>query len=110
MAALPPPEGMTEDDYDAIHAAVVETVRGRWFLTEFQRRTRIEEVQQMLAAIGRLEAIVTGSRAALPPPAGEGAPHTRLLTQRAGEISGHLAEIIEKLRATGADAYLCDDL
>ncbi len=109
MAALTPPEGMTEDDYDAIHAAVVETVRGRWFLTEFQRRGRLEEVQQMLAAIGRLEAIVTTGRAAMPS-AGEAAPHTRLLTQRVDEISTHLADIIEELRASGADAYLCDDL
>ncbi len=110
MAALPPPEGMTEEDYDAIHAAVVETVRGRWFLAEFSRRNRVDEVQDMLAAIGRLEAIVTGSRAALPPPAGEASPHLRLLNQRADEISTHLADIIDELRATGVDAYLCDDL
>jgi hypothetical protein len=108
MATIPPPEGMTEEDYDAIHAAVVETVRGRWFLAEYARRNRVEEVQEMLAAIGRLETIVTGQRA-LPPPV-DAAPHTRLLAQRADEIATRLGDIIEDLRESGADAYLCDDL
>jgi hypothetical protein len=108
MAALPPPEGMTEDDYDQIHAAVVETVRGRWFLAEYARRGRVEEVQEMLAAIGRLETAVTGQRT-LPPPV-ETAPHARLLVQRADEIATRLAGLVEDLRDSGADAYLCDDL
>lgn len=107
MAAIPPPEGLTEEDYDAIHAAVVETVRGRWFLTEYARRNRVEEVQEMLAAIGRLETVVISQRA-LPPP--DVSPHLRLLTQRADEIATRLADIIEELRESGADAYLCDDL
>ncbi|WP_020176806.1 hypothetical protein [Methyloferula stellata] len=107
MVATPPPEGMTEEDYDAIHAAVVETVRGRWFLTEYARRNRVEEVQEMLAAIGRLETVVISQRA-LPPP--DVSPHLRLLTQRADEIATRLADIIEELRESGADAYLCDDL
>jgi hypothetical protein len=108
MAALPPPEGMTEEDYDSIHAAVVETVRGRWFLSEYARRSRVDEVQDMLSAIGRLEKIVTATRAPSPPI--EVSPHMRLLAQRAGEIALRLSEIAEDLRATGADPYLCDDL
>jgi hypothetical protein len=107
MVATPTPEGMTEEDYDAIHAAVVETVRGRWFLTEYARRNRVEEVQEMLAAIGRLETVVISQRA-LPPP--DVSPHLRLLTQRADEIATRLGDIIEELRESGADAYLCDDL
>ncbi len=108
MAALPPPEGMTEDDYDQIHAAVVETVRGRWFLAEYARRGRVDEVQDMLAAIGRLETVVTSQRA-LPSPS-ETAPHARLVAQRADEIATRLAALVEDLRDSGADAYLCDDL
>jgi len=107
MAALPPPEGMTEEDYDSIHAAVVETVRGRWFLAEYARRSRVEEVQEMLAAIGRLEKAVTGTKA-LPPP--DVSPHLRLLTQRAEEIAARLSGIVGDLRESGADPYLCDDL
>jgi hypothetical protein len=108
MAATPPPEGMTEEDYDAIHAAVLETVRGRWFLTEYARRNRVEEVQEMLTAIGRLETVVTSQRA-MPLP-GDAAPHLRLLTQRADEIAKRLGDLIEDLRDSGADGYLCDEL
>lgn len=115
MAGLPPPEGMTEDDYDAIHAAVVETVRGRWFLSEFARRSRVDEVREMLTAIGRLEAAVIGQgaamgqRAASPQPL-DTPPHMRLLIQRADEIAGRLTGAIEDLRVSGADDYLCDEL
>ena len=35
--APPPP---TEADYEAIAAAVMETLRGRWFLAEFAKRNR----------------------------------------------------------------------
>jgi hypothetical protein len=107
MAALPPPEGMTEEDYDSIHAAVVETVRGRWFLAEYARRSRVDEVREMLDAISRLETVVTSSRA-LPP--GDASPHLRLVAQRASEIAASLAAITEDLRESGADPYLCDDL
>jgi hypothetical protein len=109
MTSFPPPEGMSEDDYDSIHAAVVETVRGRWFLAEYARRSRVEEVQEMLAAIGRLETVVLTTRA-LPPPQSDMPPHLRLLTQRVEEIAGRLASITEDLRESGADPYLCDDL
>jgi hypothetical protein len=107
MTAIPPPEGMTEEDYDSIHEAVVETVRGRWFLAEYARRSRVDEVKEMLAAIGRLEKAVTADRA-LPPP--DVSPHLRLLAQRADEIATRLLEIADDLRESGADPYLCDDL
>ena len=32
---------LSEDDYAAIEAAVMETARGRWFLAEFARRLRL---------------------------------------------------------------------
>lgn len=108
MAGETPPEGMTEDDYDQIHAAVVETVRGRWFLDEFARRARVGEVQEMLTAIGRLESIVTGQRG-LGGPA-DSSPHLRLFAQRAEEIAGRLAGLLEDLRLSGAEDYLCDEL
>jgi hypothetical protein len=107
MAAFPPPEGMTEEDYDSIHAAVVETVRGRWFLAEYARRSRVDEVQEMLDAIGRLEKVVTSNKA-LPPP--DLSPHLRLLAQRAEEIATRLFSIADDLRESGSDPYLCDDL
>jgi hypothetical protein len=44
-----------EGDYDTICAAVMETVRGRWFLTEFSRRNRHADTQLVLAALDRIE-------------------------------------------------------
>jgi len=107
MAGNPLPEGMTEEDYEAIYAAVVETVRGRWFLDEFARRARMGEMEQVLSAIGRLESTVLAQR---PLPAPETAPHARLFAQRADEIASRLAQIAEDLRLRGADERLCEDL
>src|SRR5215475_9068056 len=50
-SATPPPTGA---DYDAIFAAVMETVRGRWFLTEYAKRNRNADTALILAAIERV--------------------------------------------------------
>jgi len=49
---------LSETDYEAIEAAVMETARGRWFMAEFARRNRQADTQQLLGAIGRIERIV----------------------------------------------------
>lgn len=49
---------MTPQDYDAIEGAVMETVRGRWFLMEFARRNRACELGQMRDALVKLERTV----------------------------------------------------
>jgi hypothetical protein len=43
------------DDYDSIHATVMETARGRWFLDEYARRNRNADTRLLLAAVRRLE-------------------------------------------------------
>ena len=47
-----------DSDYDSIHAAVMETVRGRWFLSEYARRNRQADTDVLLKAIGRIESFV----------------------------------------------------
>lgn len=47
-----------DSDYDSIHAAVLETVRGRWFLSEYARRNRHADTDVLLKAIGRIESFV----------------------------------------------------
>jgi hypothetical protein len=42
-------------DYEEIEEAVMETARGRWFLTEFARRQRGSDTKLLLDAIRRLE-------------------------------------------------------
>ncbi|MGI9414298.1 MAG: hypothetical protein ACR2PM_11550 [Hyphomicrobiales bacterium] len=46
---------LSEADYDAIEEAVLETSRGRWFLTEYARRNRNADTTLLLDAIGKLE-------------------------------------------------------
>jgi hypothetical protein len=52
----------SEADYDAICAAVMETVRGRWFLTEYSRRNRHADTELVLGAINRIETTLRGDR------------------------------------------------
>ena len=52
----PPPS--VDSDYDSIHAAVMETVRGRWFLAEYARRNRSADTDVLLKAIGRIESFI----------------------------------------------------
>jgi hypothetical protein len=51
---------LAEADYDEIHAALRQTERGRWFLTEYARRNRNADTEILLQAIARIEAAVRG--------------------------------------------------
>jgi len=62
-SASPPPTGA---DYDAIFAAVMETVRGRWFLTEYAKRNRNADTALILAAIERVASSLGDKRPAAP--------------------------------------------
>lgn len=99
------PEGMSEEDYEAIEAAVMETVRGRWFLAEFARRSHIAEMRQMLDAVARLEQVVTINQAAAPAD-----PSIRLLVSRLKEVSQRLGVTVEEMRAAGVEEDYCEDI
>ncbi|MEI2383830.1 protein phosphatase CheZ [Breoghania sp. JC706] len=58
MAAVSPPSLMREEDYEAIESAVMETTRGRWFLSEYARRNRSADTNILLDAIGKLEGMM----------------------------------------------------
>src|SRR5215831_689356 len=62
MANLPVPAPISEADYEAIEGAVMETVRGRWFLAEYARRNRHADTTMLLAALDRIEAVLGGER------------------------------------------------
>ncbi|MEM6712107.1 MAG: hypothetical protein AAF590_07470 [Pseudomonadota bacterium] len=59
------PRGISDEDYDAIASAVMETERGRWFLAEYAKRNRVADTQVVLTALERLEARL-GSTATAP--------------------------------------------
>lgn len=43
------------EDFDAVHAGMMETTRGRWFLHEYSRRYRNADTTLLLTAIKRME-------------------------------------------------------
>jgi hypothetical protein len=61
LAGLPDEAG-----YDAVHAALMATERGRRFLTEFADRNRHADTTAIVSAIARIEATLRGDG---PPPA-----------------------------------------
>jgi chemotaxis regulatin CheY-phosphate phosphatase CheZ len=52
------------EDYDAIEAAVMETRRGRWFLTEYARRNRNSDTDAVLTSLERIERTIRRERSA----------------------------------------------
>src|SRR3954471_2834201 len=62
MANLPVPAPISEADYEAIEASVIETARGRWFLAEYARRNRNADTTMLLKALDRIEAAMRGER------------------------------------------------
>jgi hypothetical protein len=95
---------MSEADYETIEAAVMETVRGRWFLAEFARRSRVDEMRQMLDAIGKLEHVVREQQGA---PAD---PSIRLLVQRLKEVARGLERTGAEMRQQGLDERFCVEI
>ena len=49
-----------EADYDAVHAALMATERGRRFLTEYADRNRHADTTAIVSAIARIEATLRG--------------------------------------------------
>lgn len=64
---LHPPADISDADFDAIEAAVMESARGRWFLVEYARRNRNADTQLLLAALARLEEAMGARGEAAPP-------------------------------------------
>ena len=96
-----PPPGLTEDDFEAIEDAVMETARGRWFLREFARRARAADTGRLLEALQRIERVISGQSAI---PGGFGPEdHALALDERRQRF----AEIAWTLRERGYDGAIC---
>lgn len=61
MSKISPPAPFHISDYEAIETALLESTRGRWFLSEFSRRNRTADTQMLLDAITKLESAVIRS-------------------------------------------------
>src|SRR5476649_171405 len=52
----------SEEDYDAISEAFMETSRGRWFLGEYAKRNRNADTSMVLDAVARIEENLAAQR------------------------------------------------
>src|SRR5260370_744720 len=52
----------SEQDYDAISEAFMETSRGRWFLGEYAKRNRNADTRMVLDAVARIEESLAAQR------------------------------------------------
>jgi hypothetical protein len=120
----------SEQDYDAISEAFMETSRGRWFLGEYAKRNRNADTRMVLDAVARIEENLAAQRQ--PAPENDGlAEALAAIRQTLDEartaasaaldslaLEEHLApvrkgarvirEIAWRLREIGADARICD--
>ena len=69
---------VSDDDFDAIEAAIMETARGRWFLSEYARRHRHADTLMLLTAINSLGESLKDQAATLPSRRGPYLVDTRL--------------------------------
>ena len=124
-AALP-----SEQDYEAISEAFMETSRGRWFLGEYAKRNRNADTRMVLDAVARIEENLAAQRQ--PAPENDGLAEALAAIRRAVDearaaasaaldslaLEEHLAparkgarvirEIAWRLREIGADGRICD--
>lgn len=52
----------SEEDYEAIREAFMETSRGRWFLSEYARRNRNADTSMVLDAVARIEGALAAQK------------------------------------------------
>jgi hypothetical protein len=122
----------SEEDYEAIREAFMETSRGRWFLGEYTKRNRNADTRLVLDAVTRIEDALAAQKQPPPPPPDTGiadalaAVRSALREARAAasnaskdfDLEQHLVpvrkgtrvirEISWRLREIGADGRICD--
>jgi hypothetical protein len=57
----------SEEDYEAIREAFMETARGRWFLDEYAKRNRNSDTHMVLDAVARIEQTLAAQKQPPPP-------------------------------------------
>jgi hypothetical protein len=120
----------SQEDYEAISEAFMETSRGRWFLGEYAKRNRNADTRMVLDAVERIEQSLAAQKQQAPPDNGlsdalaaiksalDEARGTALAALDGLALEEHLAparkgarvikEIAWRWREIGADARICD--
>src|ERR1700685_2997312 len=89
----------SEEDYDAISHAFMETSRGRWFLGEYAKRNRNADTRMVLDAVERIEQTIAAERR---PGAGDRLPEAfGRLPARGRRGGGHCGRRRRKPRVRG---------
>jgi hypothetical protein len=121
----------SEEDYEAIREAFMETARGRWFLDEYARRNRNADTSMVLDAVARIEETLAQQRQAPPPPEDKAAAMLAAIGSAVGDAEQSVSAALDKLgleeslapirkgariikeiswrwREIGADGRICD--
>jgi hypothetical protein len=122
----------SEEDYEAIREAFMETARGRWFLDEYASRNRNADTRMVLDAVARIEETLAAQKQAVLPVVVDRLPAALLSIRSAVEkaqgaassafdglqLEQNLApirkggriikEISWRWREIGADGRICD--
>jgi hypothetical protein len=122
----------SEEDYEAIREAFMETARGRWFLDEYAKRNRNSDTRMVLDAVARIEQTVAAQKQPPPPVVVDRLPQAlvsiRSAVEKAQEAgfaaftglrleenlapirkgSRIIKEISWRWREIGADGRICD--
>ncbi len=122
----------SEEDYEAIREAFMETARGRWFLDEYAKRNRNSDTRMVLDAVARIEQTMAAQKQPPPPVIVDRLPAAlvsiRSAVERAQEAgfaaftglrleenlapirkgSRIIKEISWRWREIGADGRICD--
>ena len=53
---------VTDSDYNTIESAIMESSRGRWFLSEYARRNRHADTNLLLSAIYNIKETLDGTK------------------------------------------------
>ncbi|MBN9080001.1 MAG: hypothetical protein BGP04_04920 [Rhizobiales bacterium 62-17] len=96
---------LDEPDFEAIEAAVMETARGRRFLSEYARRMRAAETSKVLEAIARIERSMTADKTKDVAGGSRGE-----LADAVTVIERRLSEIAWSLRERGFDGRTCAEI
>ncbi len=91
-AALP-----SEEDYEAISQAFMETSRGRWFLGEYAKRNRNADTRMVLDAVARIEETLAAQKQ--PPPDNRLPEALVAIRQAVDEANTIAAAAVENLAA-----------
>jgi len=122
----------SEEDYEAIREAFMETARGRWFLDEYAKRNRNSDTRMVLDAVARIEQTMAAQKQPPPPVVVDRLPQAlvsiRSAVEKAQEAgfaaftrlgleenlapirkgSRIIKEISWRWREIGADGRICD--